>query len=506
MADVRPPVRPPHEWGSEHERAVLALLLGAEPGRFAELRRTVLAEDFGSPKYRAIWQAMERCEGVPDLLEVEANLRAHGGHELVGGLDGLLELATAPAYVGRLSVHTRGIARASQQRVMLAEAEGIASRLRSDELLQDGDAWDAFMGEALARLEAMTRSGRGVATISMADAAQLLVQRWNEHLDGKTKVVRTGLRQFDRMLGGGLHPGRLYVVAGRPGMGKTTWAQSISRAITLSRVPRVDPPRWQARAGAPLVLWASGEMDVEQICRRMLSDLGTVDTRAVDSPSREWLAAHGGHLGEVLDVLASTNVQFLTDALSCVLDAIEGAVWMWRARLGPDALIVVIVDYLQRLFTRLRSKWSGEEERVSSLVMRCKNLARDARVPLILLSQLNRDCEKRENKRPILADLRSTGAIEQEADFVGGLYRDHYYRPDAQTMTDRVAALEHLQATGAVLTEAERTELAEAQRITRGAELIGLKNRQGPIGTVPLEFYGRFARYAEPTSPRSEST
>lgn len=484
----------PH--AAEAELAVLGGVLLRGGDVLEQLVRVLEPQDFYAPRAAAVWATMLQLRETGDaidVLTVEAKLRARGQLELVGGLEGLARL-DQHADALNIKAHATLVRSSAVRRRAVIYHREQADKLQA---LADDDIGDLIAAgqTELASLASQAAGLAGRLTVPISVSVEQVANAMVEHIDGRSLSMLTRSPRLDRLIP--LRPGKLIVIAGRPAMGKTTWAGSITRDLTLERVPGSSPPRWQRRQDAVPVLWASGEMDHRDLTARLIADIGTLDSRAIQAPTREWAAAREPQLRDAMEALSCLPVEFVDDHLSGELTAIEAACWSARSRLGPATPFVVVIDYLQRLSDSRLARVHSREEYVSKLAMRCKSIARSCKCAVVLLAQLNREVEKRPDKRPQISDLRESGAIEQEADFVGGLYREHYYDPNSQQQTDRLAELEQLVRRGQPLTDDMRAEREKLADYVRRAELIGLKSRGGPLGTVPLRFEGRFNRYYE---------
>lgn len=249
-----------------------------------------------------------------------------------------------------------------------------------------------------------------------------------------TDAVKTGLGSIDGITGG-FQPGQLVVIGARPSMGKTSLAMGFVR---------------QAAAAGKSVLVFSLEMSAEQVVHRILADVGGVN-----------LARISTHRLSQNDFTALTSAANATHKYQIWVgeDAgnIDPVCRQIKARSGLD---MVVVDYLQLMEIRAESR----EQQIATLSRQMKRLARALSIPVVVLSQLNRQIEQRANKRPQLSDLRESGAIEQDADIALLLWRPGYYNPDG-----------------------DQTE----------AELIVAKHRNGPTGLVELEWQAASARFVD---------
>lgn len=301
------------------------------------------------------------------------------------------------------------------------------------------DHADFFERAARAVTSALTRRGHDVTVTTLADAiGQHLEQldRARNSPSGARDGAHTGLRALDGVLGG-LAPGRLYVVAGRPSMGKSALAQLFASTVA---------------AAGKVAQVVSLEMPAPEIAGRMVASRAGVDMRKLRDSDYAELVTAGAELSPL-------PIEFVERGGLTV----EEICHMSRSRAVQGGLGLVVVDYLQ--LVRSGQQWGNREQEVASLSRALKALAMELRVPVVAVSQLNRAVETRSDKRPQLADLRESGAIEQDADAVLLLYREVYYRPD----TDK-------------------------QNV---CEVCVAKNRGGPTGIVEVHFAPEFTRFAD---------
>ena len=297
---------------------------------------------------------------------------------------------------------------------------------------------------------------------------------------GVAAGMTTGLKDLDNALGG-LQPGCLYIVAGRPSMGKTALAMGIARAAAKRSLEPPEEPKEGKKSTRPYgaaVQVFSLEMTDDQLGTRLLSTNAEIATRQIKT---------GG--------MSAKDMQRLTDARGAI-----GSLPIWidqtaglkigqlytRARRAKrqHGIGLVIVDYLQLMQGSGRS-----DNRVQDLTVitnGLKTMAKELDVPVVALSQLSRNVENREDKRPHLADLRESGSIEQDADVVMFVYRDEYYVERAKPQSD-------LKNYSDALLEWQ-ARLAACQN---KAELILGKNREGPTSTVNVAYHGSYARFSD---------
>ena len=261
------------------------------------------------------------------------------------------------------------------------------------------------------------------------------------HKEGHITGVSTGFNDFDEMTSG-MQPSDLVIVAGRPSMGKTTFAMNIAEHVAI-------------KEQVPVAVF-SMEMPGEQLAMRMMSSLGRIDQHRVRTgklEDDEW-----PRMTSAISILAETRM-FIDD--TAALSPLEVRARCRRLAREHGQLGLVVLDYLQLM----QGSGSGENRvsEISEISRSLKALAKELNVPVIALSQLNRNLEQRPNKRPVPSDLRESGSIEQDADLIVFIYRDEVYNPDSPDKGT--------------------------------AEIIIAKQRNGPIGTTRLTFLGQYTRF-----------
>ena len=257
--------------------------------------------------------------------------------------------------------------------------------------------------------------------------------------------IATGFIDLDKQTSG-LQKGDLVIIAGRPSMGKTALAINIAENVALAE-------------GLPVVVF-SMEMSGEQLTARLLGSVGRVDQTRMRTGKlldEEW--------PRLTDAMARlSNTQFLIDETGS-LSSLELRARARRIARGfGGTLGLVVVDYLQLMSGSGGSSSENRATEISEISRSLKSLAKELQCPVVALSQLNRGLEQRPNKRPIMSDLRESGAIEQDADLIMFIYRDEVYHPD--TTTDKGVA-----------------------------EIIIGKQRNGPIGTIRLSWQGPYTKF-----------
>ena len=289
------------------------------------------------------------------------------------------------------------------------------------------------------------RTGSGFRAIRslLAGAVDRIEELFQKR--GHITGMSTGFTDLDDMTSG-LQRGDLIIVAGRPSMGKTTFAMNIAENVAAD--PRVE-------AKVPVAVF-SMEMPGEQLAMRMMSSLGRIDQHRVRTgqlEDEEWHRVTGA-----ISMLADTKL-FIDDTPALTPTEVRARCRRLAREYGQLGLVVI--DYLQLM----QSSGNAENRvnEISEISRSLKALAKEMNVPVIALSQLNRNLEQRTNKRPMPSDLRESGAIEQDADIIIFIYRDEVYNPESPDKGK--------------------------------AEIIIAKQRNGPIGMVTLTFSGQYTRF-----------
>jgi replicative DNA helicase len=294
--------------------------------------------------------------------------------------------------------------------------------------------------------------------------------------EGGLAGISTGLTDMDKKLGG-LHPSDLLILAGRPSMGKTSLATNIAFNIAKAYKKGVKPDGSEGAIEGGVVGFYSLEMSAEQLAARILSEASEVPSEQI-------------RRGDMTEAEFRRFVDAAKALEACPLyiddtPAIPIAQLAARARRlkRTNGLDVLIVDYLQLV----RGGAENRVQEIAEISMGLKAIAKELNIPVVALSQLSRQVENREDKRPQLSDLRESGSIEQDADVVMFVFREEYYKEREKPGDHDLEAMARWQE--------------EMERLHGRAEIIIGKQRHGPIGTVDLSFEGRFTRFGNLVQP-----
>jgi replicative DNA helicase len=461
---------PPHDLDAE--AAVLsAILLDADA--FDRVQETLAPEHFYADANRRVYEAvldLKSAVGQPvDIVSVANWLRDRNRLAQVGGTPYLAQLADATPAVAHIENHARIIREKWRTRQLIATCQHVTAQ---------GYAGVENVQEFIdAAEQAVFDIARVPATSSVVSAKEAIHKAFDiltetARRGGGVTGIETGYTGLDRLCSG-LHRGDLYIVAARPGMGKTSFVLNL--AVNVASPKSVRPPRdGEPYFEAPIeepgfgVLFCSLEMPREQLAARLLAAEARVNMSAIRSgrPLREdWpkLTDAAARLSRLPLWIDDTPALTLLD-LRAKIRRLQAEIQRGDSHVPAQGLGLVAVDYLQLMQGR-RDAQSREQE-ISELSRGLKALSKEMGVPVLALSQLNRAVETRttKDKRPQLSDLRESGAIEQDADTIIFIYRDEYY-------------------------------FRESTEKKGVAELIIAKQRNGPTGTVETRFTEAYTRF-----------
>jgi len=432
---------PPHS--VEAEQSVLGGLMLANRA-WDDVMDRIQSIDFYKPEHRLIFnviQELTKDDKPMDAVTVSEALESRAQLEEAGGLSYLVELANNTPSAANILAYTDIV----RERSVLRRLIQVSNKIADNSYFPEGRPSSEILDEAEREVFEIAEQGsKGTGPQKVQDVVVSVMQNLEELYasDDPLTGVSTGFEKLDDMTSG-LQKGDLIIVAGRPSMGKTTFAMNLAEnALIKEKLP---------------VLVFSMEMPAESIVMRMISSLGMVDQTEVRS----------GNLSDDSWPKVTSAMNMLNESKLLIDDTPALSPNEVRARARRAArdhdgqLGLIMVDYLQLMQIPGQS---NRVEEISEISRTLKAIAKEMNVPVIALSQLNRGLEQRPNKRPVMSDLRESGAIEQDADVIMFIYRDEVYNPD----------------------NVEMKGIAEIN--------IG-KQRNGPIGGCPLGFQGRFTRF-----------
>lgn len=438
---------PPHSLTLE--QAILAGLM-AEPEAWDNLADIISENDFYSPRHRMIFAAIAqllKADQPCDALLVAKHMEDTGVLAKAGGESYLAQiLKDSPATTANIVVYAERVREFSVLRQLITTTGEIANSAYHPK----GESASAILDQAETKIFAIAEQQKNRSAKSGPQLIKPLlaqtIQKIDElyHSTEPLTGISTGFTDLDKRTSG-LQGGSLVIVAARPSMGKTTFAMNLVESVIFN----TDLP----------ALVFSMEMPSEQILLRMLSSIGGVDQGRVRSGKLEdedW--------PRLTSAITQLNEKLLYIDDSAALPPSEVRARARRvARDHGGKMGLIMVDYLQLM--RVPGFDNNRVNEVAEISRSMKALAKELDCPVIGLSQLSRNLESRPNKRPIMSDLRESGAIEQDADLIMFIYRDEVYNPDSKDKGT--------------------------------AEIIIAKQRNGPIGTSRLAFLGHLTRFKD---------
>ncbi len=444
---------PPHS--IEAEQSLLGALL-LDNQAFDRVADLVTGEDFYRDDHRRIWRHIARlieAAKPADVVTVSESVEASEDKDKTGG----------PAYLGALAQNTpsalnvRRYAELVRERAVQRRLAQVATGIAEEALNPGGKEIGQLLDEAESRIFQIAESGarRDQGLLEIKPVLAKVFERIDHlyHRDNPSDVtgVPTGYTRIDQMTSG-LQSGDLVIIAARPSMGKTALALNIAEHVAVDN-------------GLPVAIF-SMEMSSTQLAMRMLGSIARVDQHKMRTGKlndKEW--------GDLSDAMAKLHETPLFIDEGGALTALEVRARARRLKRQYSKLGLIVIDYLQLMAAS--SQGENRATEISEISRSLKAMAKELDVPVVALSQLNRAVDQRPDRRPVMSDLRESGAIEQDADVIMFIYREVVYKPD----------------------------LPEDQRGL--AEVIIGKQRNGPIGTIKLTFLGqhtRFENYQDPGS------
>lgn len=434
---------PPHS--VEAEQSVLGGLM-LDNNAWEQVADVLVEKDFYRRDHQLIFNAIEQLMEKAQPVDVVTLAEFHDQR---GELDKVGELA----YLGTLARNTPSAANIAayanivRERSILRQLIQIGNNIANMAFTPEGRNSEEMLDTAERHVFEIAEKGakRGGGFVQVKEVLSSVVDRIDQLFEQDSGItgLPTGFIDFDEQTSG-LQPADLIIVAGRPSMGKTTFAMNIAENAAI-------------QAKAPVAIF-SMEMPADSLAMRMLSSLGRIDQHRLRT----------GKLNDEDWPRLTSAIQLLNDAPLFIDDTGGLSPTELRARARrlkrEHGLSLIVVDYLQLMQGSSNGRQAeNRATEISEISRSLKALAKELNVPVIALSQLNRSLEQRPNKRPVMSDLRESGAIEQDADIIVFIYRDEVYNEDS----------------------AEKGK----------AEIIISKQRNGPIGKIDLTFQGKYTRF-----------
>jgi replicative DNA helicase len=424
----------------EAEQAVLGAIL-LDSDALLTVTERIGPEDFYRQSHRYIFESMlelaEKQEPI-DLVSLTANLQDKKKLEDIGGVSYLTELANAVPTAANVQFYAKIVEEKSLLRRLIRTATQIVASGYSSE-----EDVSSLLNEAEQRILDISKRKRDNGFVSIKEVLMEVFERVEHlyHHKGGTTGISSGYPDLDKITSG-FQRSDLIIVAARPSVGKTAFALNVAQNVGVR--------------GKETVAIFSMEMSAAQLVQRMICAEANVDAGRIRTGFLE--AEDWEKLTMAIGTLSEANI-FIDDSPTLTVADIRSKCRRLKKEKG---LGLVLIDYLQLIQGRNRGGDNRQQE-VSEISRMLKALARELDVPVIALSQLSRGVEQRQDKRPLMSDLRESGSIEQDADVIAFLYRDDYYNQDS-----------------------------EKKNII---EIIIAKQRNGPVGTVELVFLKNYNKF-----------
>jgi len=442
---------PPHS--IEAEQALIGSLMVTTSDGFDRVSDVVAERDFYQENNRLIYRAIGALvtdNKNPDVVTVVGWLDAHGLLADADGLDYVASMVEVAPSAANVKTYAEIVRERSVLRQMIVVANEIADSAFHAEGRTSKELLDAAETKVFAIADQTARTGTGFKDIKTVLAGA--IERINQLFEADSAItgLETGFTDLDEMTSG-LQGSDLVIVAGRPSMGKTTFAMNIAEHAAMT-------------ADKPVAVF-SMEMPAEQLALRLISSLGRVELQKIRT----------GNLAEQDWPRITSAITMLNQKRSIFIDdtpALTPTDLRARSRrlARENGLSLIVIDYLQLM--KVANSKENRATEISEISGSLKALAKELNVPIVALSQLNRSLEQRPDKRPVMSDLRESGAIEQDADVIMFIYRDEVYHPEDESSHGK-------------------------------AEILIRKQRNGPIGSCALTFLGKFTRF-ENYSPETQ--
>lgn len=431
---------PPHS--IDAEQSVLGALM-LDNSAWHDLSEIIIAEDFYRKEHYLIFQAMQHqaAEGNPvDLVTLSEALDNANNLEKVGGVDYLGELVENSPSTANILAYANIIRERAILRKLISAANAISENSFNPDGRDSAELLDLAEKQVFKIADERPRDGGPQIVGPIVDSALARIDKLFE-AKGSITGLTTGFKALDEMTSG-MQKSDLVIVAGRPSMGKTSFAMNMVESAILN-------------TDSPIVVF-SLEMPAESLIMRMLSSIGRIDQTHMRNGQLE--EGDWDKLTSAVHKIKNKPLFIDDTAGLSPMEMRSRARRIWREH---GHLGMIMVDYLQLM--QIKGTSESRTGEISEISRSLKTMAREFDCPVVALSQLNRSLEQRPNKRPVMSDLRESGAIEQDADVIMFVYRDEVYNEDS----------EHKGV----------------------AEIIIGKQRNGPIGTKLLSFIGKYTRF-----------
>ena len=488
IANLQPPASDVATLGVPHSIEAEQQLLGAiltNNDLFDRVAQILRAEHFYDPVHARIFEtaaARIAKNNLASPVTLKAFLEDDAGLAELGGPAYLMRLAGAAISSFAVRDYAEMIYDLAIRRELIDVGNEIAAKAARVEVQSEPKEQIVEAEQKLYALAEQGQTEQGFQSFLTAVTDAVKVANAAYQREGGLAGVSTGLIDMDKKLGG-LHRSDLLILAGRPSMGKTSLATNVAFNIARAYKKGITSSGEEGAVDGGGVGFFSLEMSAEQLASRILSEVAEIPSNQIRRGDFT-----EGEFRRIVDAAKELEAAplFIDDTPALPISQLAARARRLKRTHGLDALFV---DYLQLVRGTGRSENRVNE--ISEITMGLKAIAKELDIPVVALSQLSRQVENREDKRPQLSDLRESGSIEQDADVVMFVFREEYYK-------EREKPGDHELDKMAIWQE-------EMERLHGKAEVVIGKQRHGPIGTVELSFEGQFTRFGNLVKPWQQS-
>ena len=488
IANLQPPASDVAPLGMPHSIEAEQQLLGAiltNNDLYDRVSQILRAEHFYDPVHARIFEtAAARIvkNNLASPVTLKAFLEDDEGLAELGGPAYLVRLAGAAISSFAVRDYAEMIYDLAIRRELIDLGNNIAAKAARMDVLSEPKEQIVDAEQKLYALAEQGQTEQGFQSFLTAVTDAVKVANAAYQREGGLAGVSTGLIDLDKKLGG-LHRSDLLILAGRPSMGKTSLATNIAFNIARAYKKGITTSGEEGAIDGGVVGFFSLEMSAEQLASRILSEVAEIPSNQIRRG--DFTESEFRRIVEAAKELEAAPL-FIDDTPALPISQLAARARRLKRTHGLDALFV---DYLQLVRGTGRSENRVNE--ISEITMGLKSIAKELDIPVVALSQLSRQVENREDKRPQLSDLRESGSIEQDADVVMFVFREEYYK-------EREKPGDH---------ELDKMSIwqEEMERLHGQAEVVIGKQRHGPIGTVELSFEGQFTRFGNLVKPWQQS-
>ena len=488
IANLQPPASDVASLGVPHSIEAEQQLLGAiltNNDLFDRIAQILRAEHFYDPVHARIFEtaaARIAKNNLASPVTLKAFLEDDAGLAELGGPAYLMRLAGAAISSFAVRDYAEMIYDLAIRRELIDVGNEIAAKAARVDVQSEPKEQIVEAEQKLYALAEQGQTEQGFQSFLTAVTDAVKVANAAYQREGGLAGVSTGLIDMDKKLGG-LHRSDLLILAGRPSMGKTSLATNIAFNIAKAYKKGITASGEEGAIDGGVVGFFSLEMSAEQLASRILSEVAEIPSNQIRRG--DFTESEFRRIVDAAKELEAAPL-FIDDTPALPISQLAARARRLKRTHGLDALFV---DYLQLVRGTGRSENRVNE--ISEITMGLKAIAKELDIPVVALSQLSRQVENREDKRPQLSDLRESGSIEQDADVVMFVFREEYYK-------EREKPGDHELDKMAIWQD-------EMERLHGKAEVVIGKQRHGPIGTVELSFEGQFTRFGNLVKPWQQS-